>query len=321
MSSMTDRNTGDARTAPRDRGRRERLMRLATYASVASACFLILIKLGAWVATGSLAMLSSLIDSVLDAAASIVNLVAVRHALEPADREHRFGHGKAEPLAGLGQAALIFGSALFLLFEGGARLFDPQPVLQSTLGIAVIVVSIAVTLGLVLFQRHVIRATGSIAITADSLHYKGDLLMNAGVIAALLLAGVFDMPVADPLFAIAIALYIAWNAWEIVGNALDQLMDKEFPEEDRARIRQIATSHTEVEEIHDLRTRSSGTYSFIQFHLELDPHMTLARAHRISDEVEEMLQEAFPDADIFIHQDPAGAESAPDPDAPPRLPV
>ncbi|MCP1337463.1 cation diffusion facilitator family transporter [Futiania mangrovi] len=318
---MTEIDAADARTGPANRKRRERLMRLATYASVASACFLILIKLGAWIATGSLAMLSSLIDSVLDAAASIVNLVAVRHALEPADHEHRFGHGKAEPLAGLGQAALIFGSALFLVFEAGGRLFAPVPVTQSTLGIVVIVVSIAVTLGLVLFQRHVVRVTKSVAIAADSLHYKGDLLMNAGVILALVLAGVFDMPIADPIIALMIAGYIANSAWSIVRQSLDQLMDKEFPEEDRARIRQIATSHREVEEIHDLRTRSSGTYSFIQFHLELDPHMTLARAHRISDEVEEMLQEAFPDADIFIHQDPAGSESAPDPDAPPRLPV
>jgi ferrous-iron efflux pump FieF len=285
-----------------------RLSRMATYASVAAALLLVSIKTLAWFTTDSIAVLSSLIDSLLDTVASLVTLFAVHKAQEPADREHRFGHGKAEPLAALAQSAFIAGSAALLLFEAGHRFIEPAPVEKPAFGIAVIVVSIAVTLGLVLFQHWVIRRTGSIAVNADSLHYKGDLLMNAAVIAALILGGWLGWRYADPTFATAIAIYILINAWTIVREALDMLMDRELPDEDRERIYAIARAHPESYRAHDLKTRRSGQMTFIQLHLEMDPAISLRRAHQISDEVEKRILEAYPDAEVIIHQDPQGVD-------------
>ena len=306
---MTDRTaTGGSAGATLSPRRSGRLMRAATYASVAVAVVLIAIKLFALALTGSVALLSSLVDSILDAVASIANLFAVRHALTPPDAEHRFGHGKAESLAALGQAALISGSAVFLMWEGVSRLVRPQAVEAGSIGIAVMVASMALTAGLVLFQRFVVRKTGSVAIAADSLHYRSDFLMNAAVIAALALSFYAGFGIADPLFAIAIALYILYSAYEILRTALDQLMDRELPDDQRERIREIATAHDEVRDIHDLRTRASGTRTFIQLHLELDGAMSLYRAHVIADTVEAEINQAFPGAEVIIHQDPAGVE-------------
>jgi ferrous-iron efflux pump FieF len=295
------------RAAPEDAAR---LMRLATWASVAVALTLIGAKLVALWLTGAVSMLSSLVDSMLDAGASIVNLLAVRHALQPADREHRFGHGKAEAIGSLGQAAFIAGSAAFVLFQATDRLLHPRPVGETGAGIAIMVFSIALTGALVLFQRSVMRRTGSLAVTADSLHYISDLFSNLAVIAALLIAGLLGWLWADPAFAGLIALYLLWGAIQVFRAARDQLMDRELPDERRAEIRAIVTRHAEVLAMHDLRTRSSGLSTFIQFHLELAPEMTLRRAHIISDEVEAEVQAAFPGAEIIIHQDPHGVEEA-----------
>ena len=280
-----------------------RLMRLATYASVSVALTLILAKLIAWGISDSLSLLATLIDSTLDALASLVNLLAVRHALSPADREHRFGHGKAEALAGLGQAAFIAGSAGFLLVEAVRRFVSPVPVESYGIGIAVMVFSIAVTLGLLAFQRHVIRRTGSVAISADALHFRTDLMVNISVIAALVLAAE-GWTGFDPLFAIGIALYILYSAWEIVSQAFDHLMDRELPDEERDQIEAIARSHKQVRGMHDLRSRRSGMATFIQLHLELDDELSLLQAHEISDEVEGRLQAVYPAAEIIIHIDP-----------------
>ena len=285
-----------------------RLLRFATYAAVGVASLLIIAKLVAWFLTDSVAVLSSLMDSVLDVGASLVNMYAVAHALVPADREHRFGHGKAEALAGLAQSAFISGSALFLVAEAGQRLFEPHPIVRSEVGIAVMVLSLVLTTALVLFQRHVVKRTQSIAITADSVHYRGDILANLGIILALVLAGRFGWIYADAIIALIVAGYILFGAWRIIRASLDQLMDRELPEEQRARIRQIAQAHEQVADVHDLRTRSSGLQSFIQLHMELDGDMTLQTAHEISDEVEASILTAFPDAEVIIHQDPAGLE-------------
>lgn len=287
-----------------------RLKRLAAIASVAVAATLIAAKAGAWLATGAVSLLSTLMDSALDLAASVVNLIAVRHAAQPADREHRFGHGKAEPLAGLAQAAFIGGSAAFLLFQAGERLIRPTVVANSDVGIAVMVVSIALTLGLVLFQRSVVRRTRSVAIRSDSLHYQTDLLINLGVIVALFLSGRLGWWAADPLIAIAIAVYIVFGVVEILKNSLALLMDRELPDADRARIREIARAHPGVIAVHDLRTRSSGTQAFIQFHLEMDGNLTLLAAHAIADAVMAEVLAAFPNAEVLIHEDPAGIEEA-----------
>lgn len=288
-----------------------RLMRLASYVAVSVALLLIAVKLVAWLLTGSVALLSSLIDSVLDAFASIVAFVAIRQALTPADKEHRFGHGKAEPIAALGQAAFIVGSALFLSVEAVRRLWSPQPVMQQEIGIAVMVFSIVVTLALVAFQSHVIRRTGSLIVSADSLHYKGDLLINLSIIASLVLTGWFDFPLADPVFALAIAGYLLWNARGIGGEALDMLMDRELPDEERRAILALAHAHPGVLGVHDLRTRAAGPIRFIQMHLELDGDTSLAEAHEIADAVEAEIEAAFPGADVIVHQDPHGIPDAP----------
>ncbi len=283
-------------------------MRAATYAAVAVASVLIVVKFAAWLLTDSVALLSTLIDSVLDAGASVVNLLAVRHALQPADREHRFGHGKAEPLAGLGQAAFITGSALFLVIEAGGRLFDPQPVQRGWVGIGVMIFAIVLTFALVRYQKHVVSHTESVAINADSLHYTGDLLINGSVIVSLLLAMYFGWTIVDPIFAIAIAAYLVYNAWNIARESFNLLMDREFPEEDRERIKLLCREHPGVLDMHDLRTRSSGQQQFIQLHLEIDGNMPLFKAHAIGDAVEARIREAFPCAEVIIHHDPAGLQ-------------
>jgi ferrous-iron efflux pump FieF len=284
----------------------DRLKRRAAIASVTVATFLIAAKAAAWLTTGSVSLLSTLIDSTLDLAASLVNLIAIRQAIQPPDREHRFGHGKAEPLAGLAQSGFVLGSAGFLLVHAGERLVRPTTISNTEMGYAVMVLSIVSTLGLVLYLRFVVRRTGSLAISADSLHYSIDLLTNMAVIVALVLSARFGWLWADPLIAIAIAVFILRSAWQILKQSLNLLMDRELPDEDRERIRRIARSHPEVIDIHDLRTRSSGTHVFIQFHLELDGNMTLLDAHTISDQVMSGVERAFPDAEVLIHEDPHG---------------
>jgi ferrous-iron efflux pump FieF len=283
-----------------------RLMKRATYAAVAVAALLIAAKIVAWLLTGSVSVLSSLLDSLLDIAASLVNLVAVRHAVTPADREHRFGHGKAEPLAGLGQSAFIAGSAAFLFIEVLHRAFSPEPVENSAVGIVVMLLSIVITIGLVSYQRHVVARTGSLAIGSDELHYRGDIILNGSVILSLLLSNLLGWPYLDPIFGAAIGIWIVYSAWQVASRSLMQLMDREIPDEERARIRAIALAHGEVSAVHDLRTRAAGPTAFVQLHLEMDGAMTLSRAHIVADEVEARILEAFPNAEVIIHQDPAG---------------
>lgn len=284
------------------------LRRRATWASLTVAVILIAAKLAAWIGTGSVALLASLVDSLVDAAASLVNLLAVRHAATPADREHRFGHGKAEPLAALGQSAFLVGSAVLLMFEAARRIAEPAAVQHPPAGIAVMVFAIVVTVGLVAYQRHVVKRTGSLAVGADELHYRGDILLNLGVIAALSIGGVYRVPLLDPLFGAAVGMWIIYGAVKITLLSLTQLMDRELPDDERARVRVIAESHPDVIAVHDIRTRVAGPTAFIQLHLEMDGAMNLLRAHEISDEVEAQLRHAFPHAEIIIHEDPAGIE-------------
>jgi ferrous-iron efflux pump FieF len=279
------------------------LMRLATYASVATAGVLILAKLVAWLLTGSVTVLASLVDSLMDAGASLVNLIAVRYALQPPDEEHRFGHGKAEALAGLTQSAFIIGSSLFLVLNAVDRMRHPQPLTEIGTGVAVMLFAILATAALLVFQNRVIARTGSTAIRADALHYATDLATNAATLVALLLA-LYGWDGFDPWFALAIAGYILYSAIHIARDAIDLLMDRELAQEERSRIIAIARSVPLVGNVHDLRTRRSGQTKLIQLHVGLPDNLSLAEAHAISDQVEERLQEAFPEADIIIHQDP-----------------
>lgn len=284
------------------------LMRAAAIASVTVASILIVTKFAAWIMTDSVSLLSTLIDSFLDAAASLVNLYAVYHALQPADREHRFGHGKAEPLASLAQAAFICGSAAFLLVEAGERVAHPKEISNTEIGYWVMVFSIVLTIGLVIFQRYVVKKSGSVAIDADSLHYQTDVLINLGVMVSLFLSSSLGWIYADPVIAVLIALYIVKGAWGIGQTALAILMDRELEDDERQKIRNIVMAHEEVRGMHDLRTRTSGIHVFIQFHLELDGDMRLKDAHEISEAVELELMEAYPNAEVIIHEDPEGVE-------------
>ena len=280
-----------------------KLLRLATYASTSVAIVLIAAKLFAWAASDSVSLLATLIDSMLDAVASIINLVAVRHALTPADKEHRFGHGKAEALAGLSQSLFIAGSAGYLLIEAWQRVIQPSAVESVELGIFVMAISIIATMLLLAFQRHVIKKTNSTAIRADALHYRTDLMVNGSVIVALLLANA-GWPGFDGLFAGAIAIYILFSAREIIVASYDHLMDRELPDEDRQKIKALVMQHPKARGLHDLRSRHSGTMTFIQLHLELDDDLSLMAAHKISDEVERSIVNAFPGSEILIHIDP-----------------
>lgn len=297
-----------AETRPISQQRVQSLMKRATFAAVAVAGVLIATKLGAWLTTGSISLLASLVDSVMDILASMINLVAVRHALQPADPEHRFGHGKLEPLASLGQAAFITGSGLFLIVESVGRLIHPRIVERGAVGIGVMVFAIVATFALVLYQRHVVRLTGSTAIKADSLHYASDVLVNGGVIVALILSTTLGWALADPIVAIAVAGLIIYSAVRIALEAFDHLMDRELPDEERERIKRIALEHPAVIDCHDLKTRRSGIDTFIQIHLEMNGALSLNEVHDISDEVEAELQAAFPTAEIIIHADPEGVE-------------
>jgi ferrous-iron efflux pump FieF len=291
---------------PVDPETRARLMRQATYASVAVACILIAAKTLAWIVTDSVSVLSSLLDSLLDAAASLVNLVAVRHALTPADEEHRFGHGKAEAIAGLVQSAFIAGSALLLLSEAIHRLAAPVPVDNGMVGLAVMALSMALTLVLVQFQKYVVRRTGSVAVGADRLHYASDFLLNGGVAVSLVASMWFGIQSIDPLCGLGIGAYILYGAWHIGRDALDHLMDRELPEETRARIVEIARGHPDIRSVHDLRTRANGSSIHVQLHLEMDGGLTLLRAHAAADAVEAAIEAAFPGADVIAHMDPTG---------------
>ena len=280
------------------------LMVRAAVASLLVSFTLILIKGWAWYISGSVALLGSLMDSVMDMLASAMNFMAVRYAIVPADNEHRFGHGKAEAIAGLIQAMVITLSAIMVMVEAVKHLITPEPIQQTDIGIIVIVLSIALTMGLVGYQKYVVRKTSSVAISADSLHYAGDLLLNLAVLAALVLGGYLGLEIFDPIFGLGIGIYLLYNVYLIAKGSIDMLMDREMEESEREKIIEIVRGHPEVRGLHDMKTRRSGLDSFIQLHLELESDISLHKAHRISHEVEHELQKAFPDAELIIHMDP-----------------
>ena len=283
----------------------------AAAASVATALFLLLLKAFAAWQTGSVAMLGSLADTSLDLVASLVTLFGVRVAATPADFDHRFGPGQAEALAALFQVGVITVSAIGIGWRAAERLVEGERSAHAEYGIAVSLVAMAVTLSLLAYQRRVIAKTGSVAIEADHVHYQTDLLLNFSVIAALVLDQYLGLVGADPLFGIAIALWLVRGAWKASIRAVDQLMDREWPEEKRRRFIEVAARHPELRGLHDLRTRSSGSIDFVQFHIWVDPDMTVAEAHRVMEEIEHKLHAEFPRMDILIHLDPEGQVDQP----------
>ncbi len=282
------------------------LNRSAAFASIAMALFLGALKAWAVWRTGSTAMLGSLADTALDFIASVVTLAGVWIAAHPADEQHRFGHGKAEALAAMVQVILIVLSGTAIAFRAVPRLVEGGRTEAAEQGIAVSIAAILATFVLLAWQRHVIRKTGSLAIRTDNLHYASDLYLNLAVIAALVLDQHLGFAQADPLFGLAIAGWLLWNAWRASREAVDNLMDREWPEEKRLRFIEHAARHPELSKLHDLRTRTSGNRDFAQFHVDLPPAMTVAEAHAIIERVEEDLCRAFPDMDLLIHIDPEG---------------
>ena len=280
-----------------------RLVTMAAWTAMCVATLLMIVKLGAWWHTGSVSLLASLVDSLLDMMASLINLVIVRYSLQPADHEHSFGHGKAESLAALAQSTFISGSACFLLLSGFERLLRPDELVDPEYGVAISLFSIVVTGALILFQQKVVRLTQSQAIAADSLHYQSDLYMNLAIVVALGISWA-GWPVADALFAIGIGVFILFNAGKIAWGAVQSLLDRQLPDEELAEIREQALAVELVKGVHQLRTRRSGPVRFIQLHLELDDDLRLIEAHHIADAVERALLAKFPGADVLIHQDP-----------------
>jgi ferrous-iron efflux pump FieF len=288
-----------------------KLTRMATYASVSVAVTLIVIKLFGWWLTGSVSILASLLDSTLDVVASVLILFAVRVAQIPADSEHRFGLGKAEPLAALAQSVFIAGSAFYLLVYAADRLLNPQAVEAVPTGITIMVISMVLTFMLVVFQRYVVMKTQSTAIKSDSLHYISDIAANALVIAGLVLT-FWHIEWVDPLLAMIIALVIGGSALKLAKESANQLLDIELPNEIREQIQQVILTHRGVEGFNDLRTYRSGPNTFIQFDLELDDRMPLIKAHRIAEEVTERIKEQIPGADVIVHQEPVSLRSDPE---------
>jgi ferrous-iron efflux pump FieF len=268
------------------------------------ATVLIVAKTAAWLVTDSVGMLSSLIDSALDLVSSLITFTAIRLALTPADADHRFGHGKAEALAGVAQAGFIAASAGGLLLTVVDRFLHPRPVQAEFVGALVSAFAIVLTFCLMLFQGYVVRRTGSLAISADRAHYTTDFVTNIAVGVGIWLSVRLAEPLIDLAVAVGVALYLGAGAWNIGRTSIDVLMDRELPDADRRRILEMVRRHPGVRSVHDLRTRSSGLHQFIQLHLVLHPNMSLGRAHVISDSVEETIHEAFPQAEVMVHIDP-----------------
>lgn len=283
-----------------------RLTQSAALASVAMALFLLALKAWAALETGSIAMLGSLADTGLDLLSSIITLLGVRLAALPADFDHRFGHGKAEAIAALFQTILIGFSALGIAWRAGGRLSNPVEPAEPALGIGVSAIAILTTLALLAYQRLVVRRTGSLAIQTDQLHYQSDLFLNLSVIAALALESFASVRGADPIFGLAIAVYLIVGAIRSARHSLDMLMDREWPEVRRQRLIDLLDAHPRGAGVHALRTRTAGATDFIQFHIWLDPEMSVRDAHDIVEELERLVASSFPRAEILIHVDPAG---------------
>ncbi|WP_271410607.1 cation diffusion facilitator family transporter [Pseudomonas sp. Q1-7] len=280
------------------------LLRLATRASLAVAITLVLAKAIAWAMSGSVSLLAGLTDSLMDSAASLLNLLAVRYALKPADDDHRYGHGKAEALAGLAQALFIGISAVLVAVQAYERLNAPQPLEAEGLGIAVMLLSLALTAGLLMLQRRVIRATGSTAIRADALHYRSDLLLNSGILLALVLASL-GWQHADGLFGLGIAGYIFWSAVGIARGSVSVLMDEELSSDISAEMHRLACAIPGVLGAHDLRTRISGNRWYVQLHLELPGELPLSRAHALCEQAAGAITARYPRAEVLVHADPS----------------
>lgn len=291
-----------------DSNENDRLKKLAVVASVSVAIVLTALKVGAALYTGSLSILSSLVDSVSDIFASLITFVAVHFSLRPASLQHRYGYGKAEALSSLLQSAFVAGSGLFVVYEGINRFINPYKLTDIDMGLWVICASIVLTLFLVAFQNYVVKKTGSMAVSADSLHYVVDLATNGAIVISLLMVKWFKINWFDTLAAIFISVYLLWNAYALAKEAVYMLLDRELPEDVRKKVYDIVNGFDFCLGIHDLRSHDlGGTYMF-EFHLELDGNLSLYEAHDMTETVEKSIKDEFPNSQVIIHQDPFGLE-------------
>lgn len=306
-------NMTDSESPNMNLAQRKRLIRLASYASLSVALMLVALKAWGWHSTGSVSLLSSLADSVLDVLASGITFWAVRFSFSPADKEHRFGHGKSEGVAALLQAVIVACSGIYVCVEAIKRLGTPQPISAPETGLSVIGVAIAATFCLVGFQRYVGRKANSVAIRADAIHYQSDFLVNIGVGISLILTPLTGWLLLDPAVGFIIALFILHSAYGIGQRSLEILLDHEIPERDRERIKSIARRHPDVRGFHDMRTRFGGNHYIVQFHLEMEPEISLLRSHQILDDVEDQIRRNYPGCEMIIHADPLGYPERRDP--------
>ncbi len=286
--------------------RRTLLIKSASYASLGVALALVLLKAWGWQQTSSISLLSSLADSVLDVLASAITFWAVRYSLSPADAEHRFGHGKSEGLAALLQALIITGSGLYVFYEAIGRIYSPREISAPEIGLGVIVIATVATALLVWLQHYVGRVTGSVAIKADAIHYQSDLIINLGVGFAIILTSWTGYTIIDPLVGMIIAAVVLKSVFSIASHSLKILLDHEISTEDRRAIKAIARAHPEVQGLHDMRTRYGGSHYIVQFHLEMDPDISLRQSHEILDAVEAQIVQRYPECEVLIHADPLG---------------
>lgn len=294
------------------RQQQARLMRLASAYAIATACSLVVLKLIVWMRTDSLSMMSSLIDSMLDVGVSCITFFAIRAALIPPDREHRFGHGKAEALAALAQSLFIVVSSILLVAEAVARFSNPAPTSNEFLAVLSMIASVILTQLLVMFQNHVVQKTGSVAVAADRIHYKTDTVINLSVLVTMAMVWQTGYYRLDSVVAGLVALYLVWCSRKILLHAFDVLLDRELPDDVRESMESIIRSDPDIVDFHDLRTRTAGPNYFVQFHLELNPDLNLIQAHEIADRIENAIIAAYPQAQVSIHQEPAGIDDARD---------
>lgn len=277
-------------------------------ASVSVASFLVVAKIIAYLNTGSIALMTSLVDSAIDLIASSITLFSVIRAALPPNKKHRYGFDKIESLAAMAQAIFIFSSAGYILYQSVERLVTPQEIFKLDVALWVMVLSIFMTMALIKFQNYVIVKTRSVAIKADSLHYKGDLLMNTAVIISLVITQYTGLVKVDAIFGVLVAVILLKSSYDIFKEALGVLIDRELSEEERQTIISLVKEHHEVTDVHDLRTRHSGYRTFIEFHMEVYGGMDLFKVHDITEEIEREIYDKFPDADILIHPEPHGID-------------
>ncbi|SVA81806.1 uncharacterized protein METZ01_LOCUS134660 [marine metagenome] len=288
------------------------LVRSASIASLLVASTLIVLKYYGWVTTTSVSLLGSLADSLIDFLASVFVFIAVSYSLLPADAKHRFGYDKSEGLAAFIQSLLIGISGIYVCFEAIKRLLNPSQINQPSIAIWIILVSIALTLALVMYQKYVVKKSKSIAIESDQYHYLTDTYINLSVLFSIVITGWTRFVFIDALVGLLISGVVLYTSVTLLKKSFKILLDQEIQSDDRDRIKEIALDHPKVLGFHDLRTRDTGRKYIIQFHLELDPNMSLLESHEITDEVTDNVLKLYPDSELIIHTDPLGIDEVRD---------